>query len=245
MDAVDSDNRVTAKLSRLIAGAELDMRLCEAALRGAGSLCNFEAGCDLRARCLAAAAAVAAGSCNVADKVSSAIDHARRADAAGLDVVGCAVEVTLMLLEGASTHCGPPAEGQCDVVYVTGQHGWVHREEWVLKTARIAAVLGAKGVIHSSAQSIGDLQRKVVLAAPLACAPITTLFVLICVCGRTSLFMLSTQFFWIPCTECCPQLQILSSSCLRVVEIQMLKSQLPEPLISADSAICAESALQM
>ncbi len=97
------------------------------------------------------------------------IQNARSVDAAGLDVVGCLLEVTLTLLEGASVQGRPPAEGQSCIIYVTGQHGWLHGEKWVLHVALIAAVLGTKGVTHS-AQSIGNLRRKVVLAAAITCA---------------------------------------------------------------------------
>lgn len=172
---MNSDNRETAQLSRLIGivGAQLNTLLLVAALRAAGALCDFEAGCDMREKCLAAAASVAAGSSNVEETLIYAIHNARCVEDAGFKDFGRAVEVLLTLLEGASVQGGPPADGECGIVFVTGQHGWVREEGWVLKAARLAAVLGAKGVIHSTAQSPGNLRRKVVLAATLACAPST------------------------------------------------------------------------
>ncbi len=178
MEAIDSDDRVTAQLSRLIgiAGAELNEDLSEAALRAAGALCDFEAGCDLRTKCLAAAAAVAAGSSRVAGQVTDAFRTARCAVDAGLDGFGCVVEVSLTLLEGASLQGGPPAEVQNCIIYVTGQHSWVHKDVWVLSSACVDAVLGAKRVMCFSTPSPGNLQRKVVLAANLGCAPLRTLW---------------------------------------------------------------------
>lgn len=95
MEAIDSDNRVTAQLLRLIgiAGVDLDDYLSEAALRAAGALCDFEAGCDLRTKSLEAAAAIAAGSSRVAEQVTNAFPTARCAVDAGLDVFGCVLEI--------------------------------------------------------------------------------------------------------------------------------------------------------
>lgn len=73
--------------------------------------------------------------------------------------------MALTLLEGASVQGGQPPEGQSDILFVTGQHNWIHQGRWVLNSARIAAVWGAKKSICSSAQSPGNLRRKVVLSA--------------------------------------------------------------------------------
>lgn len=191
MGAVNSDNRETAQLSRLIGimGAQLNKPLIVAVLHAAGALCNFEAGCDVRKKSLAAAASVAAGSSSVEETLVSAIHNASCLEDASFEDFGCAAEVLLTLLEGASIQGRPPADGQCDFVYVTGQHGWVHEERWVLKTARLAVVLGAEGVIRSTAQSPGNLQRKVVLAAALACAPSTYIL-----CAHLSLMQKSVTF---------------------------------------------------
>ncbi len=127
MDAIDSDSRVTAQLSRLIglAEAQLHERLSESALRAASALCDFDAPCGMRTKCLKAAAAVAEGGNDVERKVIRANICAYHLRADGRDVSGCAVEVLLTLLEGASIRGGPPPEGQSGVVYVTGQRSWV------------------------------------------------------------------------------------------------------------------------
>ena len=153
MGAVNSDNRETAQLSRLIGIVETQRNgaLLVAALHAAGALCDFEAACDLRSKALAAAASVAAGRSTVETSLVNVIQIAECVDDVGFDIFGCAVEVSLTLLEAASLQDEPPAEGQSGIVYVSGQHGWVHKDRWVLKTAHMAAVLGAQGVIHSTA----------------------------------------------------------------------------------------------
>ena len=138
MDAVDSDSRVTAQLSRLIglASLQLDNNLSEAALRAAGALCDLKSGSVERARCLAAAAAVAAGGRQLAEAVHSANYSAYNLKTDGRDVFRCAVEVSLTLLEGAAVQASPPPEELSKVSYVTGQHSWVLDHHWVLAAAR-------------------------------------------------------------------------------------------------------------
>ncbi len=172
-DAIDSDRRVTALLSRLIglAGAQLHDDLSEAALRAAAALCDFDAGHALRTQCLTAAAAVAAGSGQVSVILINAIRCARRLDVAGRDMLGCMLDVALTLLEGASVQGGPPPEGEAGIVYVTGQHGWIHEDRWVFTLARTATVFGVKWVISPSSHSPGNLQRNIVVAAAIACEP--------------------------------------------------------------------------
>ncbi len=176
MDAIDSDSRVSAQLSRLIglAGAQLHAHLSEAALRAAGALCDFGVAHDMRARCLKAAAAVAAGGDGLTDKLSRPEICAYGLHCDGRDVLGCAVEVLLSLLEGASIRGGPPPEGQSGVVYVTGQRGWLPNYSLLIRSARIAVLFGGQRVMRSTIQSPGDLRRKVVMAAALACAPLPT-----------------------------------------------------------------------
>ena len=142
-------------------------------LRAAGALCDFEAGCDLRTKCLAAATAVAAGSSKAAGQVSDAVCAARCALGAGLHVFGCVVELSLTLMEGASVQGGSPAEVQTGILCVSGQRRWVHEDVRVVTPARVVAVLGAKLVICYTAQSLGNLRRKVVWAAASGCAPFT------------------------------------------------------------------------
>ncbi len=107
----------------------------------------------------------------MAEEVSDAVRFAGSAVDAGLDIFGCVVEVSLTLLDGASVQGGPPVEVQNAILYVTGQHSWVHKDIWVLDLAHFIAVLGAKRVICCTAPSLGNLRRKVVLAAALGCAP--------------------------------------------------------------------------
>ena len=167
MDAIDSDSHVTAQLSRLIglAGSRLDDDLSEAALRAAGALCDFNAGCDARTRCLAAAAAVAAGGSRVAFTVHLAYNRAVSLRSDVRDVFPCAVEVLLTLLEGAAVQAGPPPEELSEVIYVTGQHCWVLDQHWVLAAARSVAIFDGQRVVNSTLQSPADLQRKVVMTA--------------------------------------------------------------------------------
>ena len=176
MDAIDSDSRVTAQLSCLIglAGAQLHERLSEAALRAVGALCDFDAARDARTKCLKAAAAVAAGGDDVAEKMMRANLCADGLRLVGRDGSGCAVEVSTTLLEGASVRGGPPPEEQRGVVYVTGQRGWVLSRSWVISSACVAALPGGQRVMRSTAQLPGDLRRKVVLAAAMTCAPLPT-----------------------------------------------------------------------
>ncbi len=172
MDAMDSDSRVTAQLSRLIglAGAQLHEHLSEAALGAAGALCDFDLARGMRTKCLKAAAAVAAGGKVVADKVMQIIFCANALRLEGRDVYGCAVEILLTLLEGASIRGGAPPEGQSGVVFVTGQRSWLLDHSWAIRSAHVAALLGGQRVMRSLVQSPGDLQRKVVMAAATKCA---------------------------------------------------------------------------
>ncbi len=160
MHAVDSDSPLTAQLSRLIgiAGTQLDERISEAALHAAAALCNFNAACGSRTRCLRAAAAVAAGGDTVANTVTNIVTCAMTC-ADGREAFSCAMEVVLTLLEGASVQGGPPPEGQHEVVYVTGQHGWLHRHRWVLTIACKVTFLGGQRSSRSILQSPGNLQR--------------------------------------------------------------------------------------
>ena len=178
MDAIDSDSRATAQLSRLISIARLmlDDDLSETALRAAGALCDFNACSDERTRCLAAAAVVAAGGSRVADTVHWANYCARRIRLDGRDVIHCAMEVSLTLLEGAAVQAGPPPEELSEVSYVTGQHCWVLDHHWVLAAARLAAVCDGQRVLRSTLQSPADLQRKVVMTAAVTCAPFPSCF---------------------------------------------------------------------
>ena len=169
MDEIDSDSRATAQLSRLIglAGLRLDYDLCEAALRAAGSLCDFNAGSDARTRCLAAAAAVAAGGSRVAATVYLGNHCAYTLHLDGRDVYRCAVEVSLTLLEGAAIQTAPP-EDLSEFMYVTGQHCWVLDHHWVHTAARSVALVDGQRVMRSILQSPADLQRKVVMTGALA-----------------------------------------------------------------------------
>ena len=178
MDAIDSDSRVTAQLSRLIglAASQLYIDLCEAALRAAGALCNFNAGSDARTRCLSAAAAVAIGSSRVSDIVHQANRCACNLRADGRDVFRCAVEVSLTLLEGAAIQAGPPPEALSGDIYVTGQHRWVLSQHWVHAAACSVALFDGQRVMNSTLQSPADLQRKVVMTAALTCALFPTRF---------------------------------------------------------------------
>ncbi len=173
MDAVDSDSRVTAQLSRLIglAAAHIDqMFLFQTALQAVAVLCDFDADSDSRRECLRAAAAVAASSDDVASKIKRAVTTSRIADD-GRGVFACALEMTLTLLEGASIQGGPPPVGTCGIVYVTGQHSWLQGHRWVLHTACLGAALGGQMANPLIAQSPGTLQRAVVFSAAIACAP--------------------------------------------------------------------------
>ncbi len=176
MHVVDSDSRVTAQLSRLIgiAEAQLDDRISEAALQAAAALSDFNAACEVRTRCLSAAAAIAAGGDTVASKVTKNINCAMTC-ANDREAFSCAMEVVLILLEGASVQGSPPPDGQRDILYVTGQHGWLHKHRWVLATACKATVLGGRFTVYSAAQSPGSLQREVVSSAAIACVPTCSL----------------------------------------------------------------------
>ena len=178
MDAVDSDSRVTAQLSRMIglAGSQLDVDLSEAALRAAGALCDFNACSEERTRCLSAAAAVAAGGSRVADTVHQATCCAHSLGLDGRNVIRCAMEVSLTLLEGAAVHAGPPPKELSGVNYVTGQHCWVLDHQWVLPAARLAALYDGQRVLRSTLQSPADLRRKVVMTAAITCAPFPICF---------------------------------------------------------------------
>ena len=55
------------------------------------------------------------------------------------------------------------------LLYVTGQHGWIREDRWVLSVARTATVMNAKWVIHTSSHLPGNLQRTMVVAAATAC----------------------------------------------------------------------------
>ena len=175
MDAITSDSRVTAQLSRLIgrAALSLDDRLRETALQAAGALCNFDADCESRSKCLTAAATVAAGSSQVEEKVDLAHEYAVNRSRDGRDIFGCTLAMSLTLLEGASVQGGPPAEGQSEVIYVTGLHSWLHKDRWVLRTVHAAALCGAGGLVGSSSRSPGLLRQKILLATALGCAPST------------------------------------------------------------------------
>lgn len=81
------------------------------------------------------------------------------------------MEVVLTLLKGVSVQCGPSPDGQRDILYVTGQHGWLQKHRWVLPTACKATVLGGRFTVYSAAQSPGSLQREVVSSTAIACVP--------------------------------------------------------------------------
>ncbi len=87
------------------------------------------------------------------------------------DYLSCAMEVVLTLLEDASVQGGPPPEGQCEVVFVTGQHGWLHQHRWVLSIAYMVTVLISRRSTTSIAKSPGNLRREVVSLSAIACAP--------------------------------------------------------------------------
>lgn len=89
MDAIESKTRPTAQLSRLI-GLVVPQPddLSKTALQAAGALCDFDAGCVLRTKCLAAAAAVASGSRKVGDKVTSVLQCASCLHLKGHDSFG-------------------------------------------------------------------------------------------------------------------------------------------------------------
>ncbi len=175
MDSITSDSRVTGQLSRLIGLAALSFedRLSEVALQAAGALCDFDADCELRSKCLTSAAIVAAGGSQVEEKVDLAHGYAIDRRAAGRGIFECTLAMSLTLLEGASVQGGPPAEGQSEVYYVTGQHSWLHKDRWVLRTVHIAALCGVGGFNGSSTGSPGLLRQKVVLATSTGCAPLT------------------------------------------------------------------------
>lgn len=171
MDAIDSGSRVTAQLSRLLGlvAAQLDQHLSEAALRAVAALCDFNAGSVPRAECLRAAATVAAGSDQVANTVKTAATCAMM-DFDEPAPVNCALEMSLTLLEGASVQGRSPPEGQLGIIYVTGQHGWLHKDRWVLEVACIVGLRFGQSATYDLSQSPGNVRRMVAWAAATGCA---------------------------------------------------------------------------
>ena len=96
MDAIVSDRRVTEQLWRLlcIVGGTNGRSSIRSSAASKSTLCVCDAGCDLRTKELAAAAAEVPGCSQLADKVMAAVRCANFLCSRGHDVSGCALETS-------------------------------------------------------------------------------------------------------------------------------------------------------